>query len=405
MSNTTTQPLKGFRDLLPVETIQRNWLKQRIQDTFELWGYDPIETPTLEPLSIFSGQIGEDEKLFYQFEDNGGREVALRYDQTVPTARYVARYRSELPFPFRRSQIQPVFRAEKPQLGRYREFLQCDADIFGIADVSADAEVIALSLDIYRQIGFKQVVLKLNDRKILKGFPYEAIVAIDKLKKIGEDGVIQDMVDKGIKLEEAKNYLKTMTNLQPNDEVNFILKYVKNYGFDDSWIKFDPTIARSFSYSDGPIWEIFIPEFRDSSVMGGERYDGLIEAIANVKIPATGFAIGFDRTLEAAVELGLVPTKLTTTQVLVTIFDESTLKQSLQTAKQLRDAGIRTEVYPSLDKLGKQFKLADQKNIPYVVIIGEEEMKQGKVTLKDMKSGEQELLLIQELIQKMERKT
>lgn len=395
---TTTNPLKGFRDFLPEQTLQRTWLKDKIQETFQLWGFDLIETPTLEPLSIFAGQIGEDEKLFYQFTDNGGREVALRYDQTVPTARFVGRFRSELPFPYRRAQIQPVFRAEKPQLGRYREFLQCDADIFGIAGPTADAEVIALSLDIYRQIGFPQVVLKLNDRKILKDFPYAAITTIDKLKKIGEDGVIQEMVEKGISLEDAKGYLQTMTTLQPNEDIQFILKYVKSYGFDDSWIEFDPTIARSFSYSDGPIWEVVIPNFRDSSVLGGERYDKLLSSITGTNIPATGFAVGFDRTLEAAVEMGLAPLMKTTTQVLVALFDENALGETLRTATNLRQAGLNVEVYPAFDKLGKQFKLADQKGIPFVVIIGENEVKENKVTVKNMQTGDQSTVAIDEAI-------
>jgi len=192
------QTLKGFRDFLPIEALKRNWLKDQIIRTFELWGYDPMETPTLEHLSLFAGQIGEDEKLFFKFQDNGGRDVALRYDQTVPTARVVGQYANELPMPFRRYQIQPAFRAENTQRGRYREFLQCDADIFGSSSPLADAEVIALSLDIYRRLGFPQAKVLINDRTLLKNLPYEAIVAIDKIDKIGEDGVIATMVNRNI---------------------------------------------------------------------------------------------------------------------------------------------------------------------------------------------------------------
>src|SRR3989338_151698 len=190
------QTLKGFRDFLPEEALTRNWLRNRIQKVFETWGYYPLETPTLEPLELFTGQIGEEENLFFKFKDPGGRDVALRYDQTVPACRVVGQYYRQLPMPFRRYQIQPAFRAEKPQAGRYREFLQCDADIFGIESPLADAEVIALGLDIYRRLGFKQTKVLINDRALLKDIPYTVLVAIDKLKKIGKDGVIEAMVAK-----------------------------------------------------------------------------------------------------------------------------------------------------------------------------------------------------------------
>ena len=235
----TTQPLKGFRDFLPREALKRQWLKSKIVEVFEAWGYDPIETPTLEPLSIFVGQIGDDEKLFYKFKDAGNRDVALRYDQSVPTARYVAFNKDKLGLPFRRYQIQPVFRAEKPQKGRYREFVQCDADIFGVASVLADAEVIAVGLDIYRKLGFKNAKVLINDRALLKDFPYEAISAIDKLKKIGEDGVISEMVRRGISQNEAKSYLGKIQNLKPNDNINFILDFLSKQGFESSWYEFD----------------------------------------------------------------------------------------------------------------------------------------------------------------------
>src|SRR3989338_3708269 len=297
----TTQPLKGFRDFLPREALKRQWLKSKIVEVFEAWGYDPIETPTLEPLSIFEGQIGDDEKLFYKFKDAGNRDVALRYDQSVPTARYVAFNKDKLGLPFRRYQIQPVFRAEKPQKGRYRVFVQCDADIFGVSSPIADAEVIALSLDIYRKIGFPKAKVLINDRQLLKDLPYDVIVAIDKLKKIGKDGVIEDMKAKGISVEDAQKYLNIVLNLKPNETIVIILNYLKEQGFDPTWYEFDPTIARSFSYSSGPICEIEIPGIK-GSVLGGERFDNLIEKISGFKIPATGFGLGFDRTLEAAEE-------------------------------------------------------------------------------------------------------
>jgi len=384
------QTLKGFRDFLPVEALKRKWLREKISGVFELWGYDPLETPTLEPLELFEGQIGEDEKLFFKFQDPGGRDVALRYDQTVPACRVVGQVNQELPMPFKRYQIQSAFRAENPQKGRYREFLQCDADIFGIDSPYADAEVIALSLEIYRQLGFGQAKALINDRKLLKDLPYPAIVAIDKLKKIGKNGVVAEMVKKGIAKDKAEKYLEAVTNLKPNETITVITEYLKQYGFDENWYSFEPTVARSFSYSTGPIWEVVIPGFSGGSVLGGERFDKLVESIAGVKIPGTGFGLGFDRTLEAAEEFKLMPDVKTNTRVLVTVFSQKLMNTALMIAKKLRESGINTELFPSADtKLDKQLKNADRKGIPYVIIQGPDEQARNVIKLKEMNSQKQ----------------
>ena len=394
----TPQLLKGFRDFLPKDAAKRQWLKEKIRLTCESWGFEPLETPTLEPLELFEGQIGEDEKLFFKFEDQGGRKVALRYDQTVPTCRVVGQNYQQLPMPFKRYQIQPAFRAEKPQKGRYREFLQCDADIFGDESPFADAEVIALSLDIYRRLGFKQVRALINNRELVKDFPYPAIAAIDKLKKIGKEGVISEMKNKGIAEDKAKNYLDLMLNLKPDETINIILKSLENYGFDKSWFAFEPTIARSFSYSTGPIWEIVIPGFESGSVLGGERFDKLVENVSGVKIPGTGFGLGFDRTLEAAEQFGLIPDINSAAKVLVTVFSPELQSNSVSVANQIRNQGINAEIYtnPSA-KLDKQLKYADKKGIPYVVIIGPEEAAEDAVTLKNMKEKTQQTIKIEAL--------
>lgn len=392
MSNKI-QTLKGFRDFLPPEAMKRQWLINQIKKTFELWGYDPLETPTLEPLELFEGQIGEDEKLFFKFEDPGGRQVALRYDQTVPTCRVVGQYFQDLPTPFKRYQIQSAYRAEKPQKGRYREFLQCDADIFGIEGPEADAEVIALSLDIYRRLGFPNAVAKINDRSLLKGIPYEAISSIDKLEKIGKDGVIKDMKTKGISERDAQRYLKTIEEIKPNKTIEVIFEYLKSQGFDESWYQFDPTIARSFSYSTGPIWEIKIPEYETGSVLGGERFDKLVKQVSGKDVPATGFGLGFDRTLQAAELLKLVPEFTTATKVLVTIFDEKTQDAAVETLALLRKSGINSELYISpSDKMAKQLKYADKKGIPYAVIVGPDEILSRSVVLKDLRNKTQETI-------------
>ena len=398
------QNLKGFRDFQPKETLAREWLKNKLAQVCESWGYDPIETPTLEPLEIFEGQIGEDEKLFYKFKDPGNRDVALRYDQTVPTCRFVGQYANTLVFPFRRYQIQPVFRAENTQRGRYREFLQCDADIFGVDSPLADAETIALSLDIYRQIGFPKAVVLINDRALLKDIPYGAIVAIDKLKKIGPNGVVEDMVKKGISQSQAKEYLNTVQNLKPSETINTILAYLENAGFEKDWYRFEPTLARSFSYSTGPIWEVEIPGFDAGSVLGGERFDKLIEQISGKHIPGTGFGLGFDRTLEAAEQFGLVPQTETTTKVLVTIFNKDLLTNSSQVATDLRKGGVNVQLYPNENvKIEKQLKYADKRGIQYVVIIGPEEVKNNQITLKNLQSGEQEKLSMEDLVVRLKK--
>ncbi len=392
------QTLKGFRDFLPVDAIKRNFLRDKIRRVFELWGYDPLETPTLEYEELFKGQIGEDEKLFFKFEDTGGRKVALRYDQTVPACRVVGQYQDKLPIPFKRYQIQPAFRAENPQKGRYREFLQCDADIWGIPSPIADAEVIALSLAIYKELGFKKAIVRINDRKLLKDYPYEAIVAIDKLKKIGPDGVIADMQKKGISEEKAKEYLEKVTNLEPNDTIKTIFAMLEKLGYPKDWYKFDSTIARSFAYSDGPIWEVEIPEYQSGSVLGGERFDKLTANVSGRDIPGTGFAIGFDRTLEAMEELGLFPTQKTVSQVLVTIFSPELEEKSIEISSRLRSNNINTELYLDKDvKIDKQLKYADQKGIPYVVIIGPDEKEKDLITLKNMKTREQKKIKLNDL--------
>ncbi len=391
--------LKGFRDFLPVEAMKRQWLRNIVTGVFELWGYEPLETPTLEPLEIFEGEIGEGEKLFYKFKDFGGRNVALRYDQSVPTCRVIANYYSKLTFPFKRYQLQSAFRADKPQKGRYREFLQCDADIFGVSSPIADGEVIALCLDIYRKIGFKQAQVLISDRALLKDIPYDAIVVIDKIKKIGKTGVISEMQNKKISLEDANKYISIAENIKPNESINVILNYLKDYGFDESWYKFEPSIARSFSYSSGPIWEIVIPEYTAGSVLGGERYDNVVKNISGIDVPATGFAMGFDRTLEAAEQLGLVPDFQSVSKILVTVFSKETLKNSLEITKLLRNSDINVYTYPSDSvKLDKQLKYADNCKIPYVIIIGPDEAQKGTVTLKNMVTKEQKEVSKEDLV-------
>ena len=390
MSKQKIQNLAGFRDFLPEEATKRAWLKEKMVSVFEKWGYLPLETPTVEPLELFAGEIGEDEKLFFKFKDLGGRNVALRYDQTVPTCRVIGQYANKIVFPFRRYQIQSNFRAEKPQKGRYREFVQADVDILGVASPLADAETIAISLDLYRSLGFKKVVAAINNRDLMKNIPYPAIVAIDKLQKIGRQGVIDDMLGKKISPAKAREYLDFVENLKPDETLITIFNYLKEAGFPQDWYQFTPTLARSFSYSQGPIWEIVVPEYSAGSVGGGERYDKLVEKITGQKIPATGIAFGFDRTIEALETCKLLPPLPTKTQVLVTSFSPELFSTSLMLSQELRSQLIATELYPDPNvKLEKQLKYADKRNISYVVIFGPDEKAKNIVTLKDLKNRTQ----------------
>ncbi len=399
MQKQNLQTLKGFRDFLPSDVYKRQWIKDIMVKTAEAWGFEPIETPTLESYEVFKGEIGEDEKLFYKFTDHGDRQVMLRYDQTVPTCRYVAANQNDLVFPFRRYQTQSVFRAENSQRGRYREFTQFDLDIFGVSGPSADAEVIAVNLDTLLKIGFKKPVIIFNNRDLMKDIPYDAILAVDKLKKIGRDGVIADMVKKGISDSDANKYFDAIANIQPDETIKTIISYLEKSGFGSEYYRFEPTLARSFSYSQGPIWEIVIEDYTVGSVGGGERYDGMMERLTGLQMPATGMAWGFDRTVEAADQLGLIPSFITKTQVLVTIFTPDLQGQALKAAQTLREAGINTELYPDpTAKMEKQLKYADKKSIPFALVIGQDEADKEMVTLKNLATRQQSTLSLSEAI-------
>jgi len=395
------QTLKGFRDFLPEEALKRQYVINIIREVFERYGFEPIETPAIEYLEVFIGNIGEDEKLFYKFEDAGGRKVALRYDQTVPTCRFIAQYQDKITLPFKRYQIQTVWRAEKPQAGRYREFLQCDADIFGVDDRLADAETIALTIDTFKALGFKKPITIINDRDLYKGIPYKAIVSIDKLEKIGKEGVITELIKKGYQKEEANKLLEKVVLVKPNNNLKTIFSYLDQYGMRENY-QFKPALARSFSYSNGTIWEIIVEGFKQGSLAGCERFDSLVSRFSNQNVPAVGFAIGFDRTVLAMDQLGLFPELKTKTKILVTIFDKTLVRESLKMTQLLRKNKINTDLYPDPnDRLDKQLKYANKKGIPYVIIIGPEETEKGVFKLKDMKTGKQKELTEKQLIEKL----
>ena len=404
------QTLKGFRDFLPQEKKVRNFVENTITETFEVFGFQPIQTPTLEYASLLLGKYGsEADKLVYSFEDQGGRKIALRYDQTVPTTRVLSQYQNELPKYFRRYQIQSVFRADKPQKGRFREFTQCDCDIFESNSTIVDAELLAVYYTVYQNLGLQSIQLLVNDRTTLietiSQFSTETvsvttiIQAIDKLDKLSTQAVVLELVKKGLSEANAQAVLEKITTVQMSETLQKTVEQAVALGVNKDAIIFTPTLARGLDYYTGMIFEGKIPEYSGGSVGGGGRYDNLIGELCGRDVQASGFAIGFDRTVEAVVELGLVAeTTKNSSQVLVTLFDDSLTLESLRIAKILRDNKIKTEVYPVADKIGKQLKLANQKNIPFVVMLGADEVSQEKVKLKNMISGEQELLSVADLI-------
>lgn len=398
------QTLKGFRDFLPEQAQKRQYVINILRDVFESYGFSPLETPVLEYEEILTGKYGDEgDKLMYRFEDNGGRKVAMRYDQTVPLARVVAQYGSAsspqgqpiLPMPFKRYQIQNVWRAENTQKGRFREFLQCDIDTVGSNNPLSDAEILAIISDCYEALGFKNFKILINDRTIFAGLPQKAIIAIDKLKKIGEEKVQEELKALGL----PTSTLESITKAPLTQNLEAILKTAKNLGIPDDRIQFEPTLARGLDYYTGIIIEVEVDGYTVGSVGGGGRYDNLIGMFTKTQIPAVGFAFGFDRVMEAMEEQKLFPENRSSTRVLVTIFSPKFMERSIEVCYLLRAKGIASELY--LDesaKMDKQLKYADQKAIPYAVIIGSEEIDTDTVTLKNLKTREQKRGTLQELL-------
>lgn len=393
------QTLKGFRDFLPVEARKRQFVISTLKDVFSSYGFEPLETPSLEYEEILTGKYGEEgDKLMYRFKDNGERNVAMRYDQTVPLSRVVAQYQNDLPFPFKRYQIQPVWRAENTQKGRFREFLQCDIDTVGTTSVFSDAEILAIINDSFEALGFKDFTILVNDRSIFSDLPQKAIIAIDKLKKIGPEAVKKELEAVGVKGEK----LDELTNAKVPENLQKIIEASEEFGVDKSRIKFEPTLARGLDYYTGIIIEVEVKDYTVGSVGGGGRYDNLIGMFARRQIPAVGFAFGFDRIIEAMNEQKLFPENLTTTQVLVTIFSPSLLDNAIEACYKLRASGIAAELYLDPNaKMEKQLKYADQKGILYAIIIGDEEAKNDKVTLKNLKTRSQDSASISDIAKEL----
>lgn len=398
--STLPQTLKGFRDFLPQEAADRERAMQTMRSVFVRHGFVPLETPTLEYKATIMGKYGEEaDKLVYSFTDHGGRDVALRYDQTVPTARVIAQYRQELPFPFRRYQIQNVFRADKPQKGRYREFTQADADIFGSTDPLADAEILSVFWRIYTTLGLTDIQILVNDRQSLfqlvndsgieQAKHFSVLQSLDKLDKQTKESVQRELLLKEIPEAAIVRLFNLLETAKPSDSLAQILAVAEELGVPKNALVFSPTLVRGLDYYTGLIFESKLPD-GSGSLGGGGRYDSLIGQLSGADVPAVGFGIGFDRTVEVLQERGLAGQAAQSSSILVTIFDENTKALSAKLAAVLRERGINAELYPeSNEKIGKQLKYANRSGKTFVALIGSDEAQSKTVTLKHLPSGTQ----------------
>ena len=445
-----TQPARGMRDFLPADVRRREFVIGRIKEVYERYGFEPLETPAVENVETLMGKYGEEgNQLIFKIlkrgehEKTGEADLALRYDLTVPLARVVAEYGDKLPRFFKRYQIQPVWRADRPARGRFREFYQCDVDCMGTRSMVVEAELCAAASDALESLGFTNFTIRLNHRQVLAGIlemagvPVaqhgEALVALDKLDKIGREGVAKEFLSRGITAESGEELLGLFGNLAALeraaefvaderaeseteaynravigrlvefvgsheagalgiDELRKILDFAGAAGPGDR-IRIDPSLARGLSYYTGAIMEISVPDLA-GSLGGGGRYDNLVGMFSGREVPACGFSLGLERIIVVMTERGMFPEEIerAAADVLVTIWNDESVADALALASMLRREvpSLRVDVYPEADKLGKQLKYASLRGVPFVLVVGDEERGRGEVTLKNMKSGGQE---------------
>lgn len=428
--NVTLKTPIGTRDFLPEDMIAREYVTGIIKGVFEGYGYDPMETPALEFSEVLKGKYGEEEKLIYEFKDKGGRDLALRYDLTVPMSRVIAA-NPQLPKPFKRYQISRVWRYDNPQRGRYREFWQCDVDIVGSKSMLADAELVILAVDVFRALGFRDFRIKINNRKILnamcsyagieEGRKVEALRGLDKIDKIGVKGFAENLKEKGfspdcvgkvlefIQMSGKANDILSVASerlsgyeqgVEGVEELREIIRILRELGIDEESYVIDLSLARGLDYYTGPIYEIAITNPKIGSLSGGGRYDKLIGSFAGMDVPATGISLGLERIIDVMKELGMTSLPKTKTLVLVSSIDEKTGLDALRIAQRLRLAGIavRTDVMGER-KITRQLKYADSLGIPYAIIIGPREMEKGTLKLKMMNKREEKEMKIDQIIE------
>ena len=443
---------KGTRDFSPAEVAKRQYIIQVIKSNFEKFGFQPIETPSFENSETLMGKYGEEgDRLIFKILNSGDylakanatyleakdstkltssiSEKALRYDLTVPFARYVVQHQNEIEFPFKRYQIQPVWRADRPQKGRFREFFQCDADVVGSTSLWQEVELVQLYDGVFTDLGLNGVTIKINNRKILSGIAevigasdklIDFTVALDKLDKIGEDGVKKEMIEKGISetaiakvqplfsftgsFSEKINQLSTLLaeseeGMKGVEELRFICDKVSALELTTAILDLDVTLARGLNYYTGAIFEVAAPAgVAMGSIGGGGRYDDLTGIFGLKNMSGVGISFGLDRIYLVVEELGLFPTTVTaTSQALFINYGEKEAFYAMKAIKELRQSGIKVELYPDNAKLAKQFQHADKRNIPFVVMAGDQEMNSNTYTLKNLLTGEQNSLDLEAL--------
>jgi histidyl-tRNA synthetase len=440
-----------MRDFLPADVRRREYVIGVVREVYERYGFEPLETPAVENIETLTGKYGEEgNQLIFKIlkrgehERTGEADLALRYDLTVPLARVVAEYGERLPKFFKRYQIQPVWRADRPARGRFREFYQCDVDAIGSRSMIVEAEICAAASDALMQLGFTNFTIRLNHRQVLAGvleqagvereLHGDALVALDKMDKVGAEGVARELIERGVAgvasvkllrffegvagIEKAAESLDVdalgtereafnaamlgrlveflgdhEAGARGADELRQILQFASASGA-GARIKLDPSLARGLSYYTGAIMEISVPDLA-GSLGGGGRYDNLVGMFSKQQVPACGFSLGLERIIVVLTEREMFPAELerTAADVLVTIWDESSVVDALALAREFRAGGLRAEVYPERgDKVGKQFKYASTRGVPFVAVAGPDERARGEVSLKDMRSGEQRIM-------------
>lgn len=445
---------KGTRDFSPSEVARRQYIMQTIRTGFEHYGFHPIETPSFENYDTLMGKYGEEgDRLIFKILNSGDylskvddqvlsskssqkltpsiSEKALRYDLTVPFARYVVQHQNDIDFPFKRYQIQPVWRADRPQKGRFREFFQCDADVIGSNSLWQEVEFVLLYDAVFTKLGVQGVSIKINNRKILSGIAevigakdklIDFTVALDKLDKIGQDGVRKEMLEKGISEQAIEkvsplfnqdgNFEQKLTQLRELlaeseegikgiEELEFIFQEVSRIGLKSALLELDVTLARGLNYYTGAIFEVAAPKtVQLGSIGGGGRYDDLTGIFGLKNMSGVGISFGLDRIYLVMEELNLFPEAVkASSKVLFLNMGAQEMGYALKATMHLRDLGIRTEVYPDAAKIGKQFQWADKKQIPFAVLVGSEEMQANTYTVKNLISGEQQTVSLEDLVQ------
>lgn len=429
---------RGTRDFLSAQADARRAVMDKLRQVFERHGFEALETPAIERIETLTGKYGEEgQKLIFRIlkrgegAERGEVDMALRYDLTVPLARVVAMNPS-LPKPYKRWQMAPVWRADRPAKGRFREFWQCDCDVVGSQDPIADAECLAVAGDAFRELGFQRYTVRINHRRLLRAMAQRAgigedreaslLVTIDKLDKIGQDGVKAELAERGFSQEEIASVwavldlsgtppevaqgLRQILAGQPGAEAALaeleqIMGLARALGVPDEVIRLDPTLARGLDYYTGGVWEIEVDEPKIGTLAAGGRYDGLIGMFAKAPIPAVGISFGLERLITVMEELGMLPGRDRAPTVLVVVFDDKSREVSAKTTAALRAAGIRADLYAGAPKLKHQFKYADEHGIPWVAIVGPDEVKNETIALKNLRTKEQATFSFDEAVSRL----